>query len=241
MSGFLTALAFLTRVPIPRAAQTRIGDLARAAPWLPVVGALIGAAVALVVVAGAMVGPWVAALLGLLAWIWITGGLHVDGLADVADALGAAHGNAERFVEVARDPHLGSFGAMAIGLQLLAKLVLLAALAEAATSAEMLAGLALVAAWARWSALFVGRTVRPLTEGLGSKFCAGIEPHTVALQGAVLAIASFALAPPLLVALPLAALLIVYWKSRLGGITGDCLGAGIEATESLLLFALLFA
>lgn len=239
MNGFLAALAFLTRIPTPRLAAGGAGDIARAAPWLPVVGAIIGALVAAAVALGTAVNPWIGALFGVLAWVLVTGALHIDGLADVADGLGAAHGNPDRFVEVARDPHLGSFGAVAIALVLMAKLVLLAALAERAPLPEVAAGLALVTAWARWATLALGRAVPPLTEGLGSRLSAGIRTQVVALEGLVLAAVSVFVAPALLVAVPLAALFALYWRARLGGMTGDCHGASIEIMESLLLFALL--
>ena len=138
MTGLFIALRFLTRLPTPAVAPEAAGELARAAPWLPIVGALVGALVALAVALGTTINPWIGALLGLVTGVAVTGGLHVEGLGDVADGMGAAHGNPDRFVEVARDPHLGSFGAIAIALQLAAKLVLLAALAERATLSDVL-------------------------------------------------------------------------------------------------------
>ena len=241
MTGFVTALMFLTRLPVPGWATKEAGDLARAAPWLPVVGTLIGALVAAAVLLGELADPWLGALLGVLAWVLVTGGLHVDGLSDVADGLGAAHGNPERFVTVARDPHLGSFGAIAIVLQLATKLVLLAALARSATASELAAGLVLTAAWARWATLALGRIVPPLAAGLGSRLAAGIATRTVALEALVLAAATLYVAPLLLAALPLAVAFALYWRLRLGGMTGDCHGASIEIMESLLLALLLLS
>jgi adenosylcobinamide-GDP ribazoletransferase len=239
MTGLLIAIQFLTRIPTPPVAPEKAGDLARAAPWLPVVGAIVGALVAVAVSLGAYLGPWIGALVGLVVWVLVTGGLHLEGLGDVTDGLGAAHGNKDRFIAVARDPHLGSFGAIAIVLQLMAKLVLLAAVADKMGTEEMVVGLILVAAWARWGTLVLGRAVPPLTEGLGSRFAAGIDTRTVALEAAVLAIVSFNAAPFLLAALPLTAAFALYWRARLGGMTGDCHGASIEVMESLLLLALL--
>ncbi len=241
MTGFLIALRFLTRLPTPPLAPEVAGNLARAVPWMPVVGALVGLLVALAVALGTTITPWIGALLGLLVWVLVTGGLHMDGLGDVADALGAAHGNRDRFIEVARDPHLGSFGAIAICIQLLAKLVLLAALAERVTLQELLAGVVLTAAWARWATLLLGRAVPPMTEGLGSRLAAGIETRTLVLEGAALALASLFVAPLLIVAIPLALAFALYWRLRPGGVTGDCHGASIEIAESLLLLALLAA
>ncbi len=91
MQAFGHALQFLTRVPGLRLAAPREGDLSRAAVWFPLVGGLIGAALAAAMWAGAHASPWIGALLGLFVWVWITGGLHLDGLGDVADALAASH------------------------------------------------------------------------------------------------------------------------------------------------------
>jgi adenosylcobinamide-GDP ribazoletransferase len=239
MTGLFVALRFLTRLPTPALPPENAGDLARAAPWMPVVGAIVGALVAVALILGASISPWVAALAGLVAWVLITGGLHLEGLGDVADGLGAAHGNPERFLAVARDPHLGGFGAIAIGLQIAAKLVLLAALAERASTEGLVAGLILVAAWARWGALVLGRVVPPLTEGLASRLAAGIDTRVVVAQGIVLAAASLYVAPLLLAAVPLAIAFALYWRLRVGGMTGDCHGASIEVMESLLLLLLL--
>ncbi|HEX2841047.1 adenosylcobinamide-GDP ribazoletransferase [Hyphomicrobium sp.] len=237
MTGLFVALAFMTRLPTPRLPAD--SNLASAAPWLPVVGAIVGGLVTIAVALGSGVSPWIGALLGLLAWILVTGGLHVEGLGDVADGLGAAHGNRERFIEVARDPHLGGFGAIAIALQLLTKLVLLAVLAERATLGELVASLALVAAWARWAPLALGLAVPPLGEGMASRFVAGIDQRVVGLEAVVLAIATLVVAPVLLAALPLTAVLALYWRVRVGGMNGDCHGASIEVMESALLFLLL--
>src|SRR3546814_1262229 len=69
--------------------------------------------------------PWIAALFALAAWVGITGALHLDGLSDLADARGAAHGDRDKLLTVLADPHVGSFGVTVIVLQLLAKAVLL--------------------------------------------------------------------------------------------------------------------
>lgn len=237
MTGLFVALAFMTRLPTPRLPAN--SNLASAAPWLPVVGVIIGGLVAIAVALGSGVSPWIGALLGLLAWVLVTGGLHVEGLGDVADGLGAAHGNRERFIEVARDPHLGGFGAIAIALQLIAKLVLLAVFAERTTVGELVAGLALVAAWARWTTLALGLAVPPLGEGMASRFVVGIDRRVVGLEAVVLAVATLIVAPVLLAALPLTAALALYWRARVGGMNGDCHGASIEVMESALLFLLL--
>jgi adenosylcobinamide-GDP ribazoletransferase len=191
----------------------------------------MGIVLALALWTGQQASPWIGALVALVVWVWITGGLHLDGLGDVADALAAAHRSPERFLEVLRDPHVGAFGAMAIGLQLIAKLVLLAEI----SGLPALFALALVPAWARWGPLVWSLAVPPLASGSGERFSWQISRPMAAAQGLVLALLSLWLAPVLLGALLVIPAIAVYWKLRLGGITGDCLGAGVEITETLLL------
>lgn len=243
MAGFLIAVGFLTRLPAPGFAPERASDLGRAAPWLPVVGALVGLIVALAAALGSGAGPWVGALLALLAWTAVTGGLHLEGLGDVADGLGAAHGDPKRFIEVAKDPHTGAFGVIAIALQIATKLVLLAAMMQAAESdlLTIAAALALTAAWARWGTLVIARAVSPLGEGLASRLAAGVDPRVVAIEGVGLAIVSLFVAPMLIAAVPIAFGLAIYWRLRVGGVNGDCHGASIEITESALLLLLILA
>lgn len=232
LRDFLLALGFLTRIPV--SAQTTAAGLAGAKSFFPAVGVIIGIAVAIVCFALHASGPWVAALAGLAVWIGITGALHLDGLADVADALGAAHGDPERFHAVLKDPHVGSFAVTAVCLQVVAKLVLLAQLATGAFGW----GLVLVPAWARWGVLVWSGMLPALRPGLGQSIAAEPRWGTALAWAVVLALASVAVAPPMLAALVLVPAIVVYWQKKIGGVTGDCLGASIEVMETLLLLAL---
>ncbi|MDP2786739.1 MAG: adenosylcobinamide-GDP ribazoletransferase [Pseudomonadota bacterium] len=252
MRGLILAIQFLTRLPTPQVGEFRADDLARAALWFPFAGLLVGAVVAAALALGARVDPWLGALLGLLAWVWVTGALHLDGLCDLADALGAAHGDKNRLLSVLADPHVGAFGVVALVLQLLAKLVLLMLLARI----ELFLAVLLIPAWARLGTLVWARlpSIKP---GLGERFSwrctrnghAGsvrrqsrqrlrCPTWAIALWGAVL-LPACVLYPALLAA----PLLILAWRayllSRLGGMSGDALGAGVEWLESGLLLALL--
>ena len=236
LNGLRVALQFLTRLPVPPVRDRSPDDLARSAVWFPVAGALIGGFVALALWGGAWVGPAFGALCALVVWALITGALHLDGLGDVADGLGAAHRSRERFLEAVRDPHAGSFAVVAIVLQLLAKLVLLAELPGAPIGA-----LILVPAWARWAPLVLGPALPALGDGLGARFARGIGWRPAAFWALVLSAASLWLAPSLMGALVIVPALALFWKRRLGGITGDCHGASIEVTETLLLAVLVVA
>lgn len=231
LSTFGHAVQFLTRLPWPSVADFKPEDLSRSAGWFPVVGAIIGSIVALALWLGLQASPWIGALLALVAWVWVTGGLHLDGLGDVADGFGAAHRSPDRFLEVLRDPHVGSFGVMAIGLQLIAKLVLLAEI----SGFSALLGLVLVPAWARWGTQAWSLAVPPISSGSGERFSWRINRPVVGLQACALALLSIWVAPVLLGALLIIPAIAVYWKRRLGFISGDCLGASVEVTETLLL------
>jgi adenosylcobinamide-GDP ribazoletransferase len=232
---FLLAVQFLTRIPTPSTVKLDPAELSRSSVFFPLVGLIVGVAVALAAKFGAYINTPVAGLAGVLVWVLITGGLHLDGLGDVADALGAAHGNPERFQEVLRDPHAGSFAVIAINLQIVAKLVLIISVAGRGS----VWALAIIPAWARWGALFWAHAVPPLRAGTGERFSRDISLHSIAGWGLALAFASAWIAPTLLAALLVVPGVALYWRWRVGGITGDCLGASIEVTESLLLLALL--
>lgn len=230
MKGLFAALAFLTRLPTPRG----WGDVefARALPFYPVAGLVVGAFVAAAGWAGGLVDPWLGALLALLAWVALTGALHLDGLADLADGLGAAHGDRERLLRVMADPHIGRFGVVALVLQLLAKLLLLQLLLQGGWVL-----LLAVPAVARLGPLLWAKLLPPLkASGLGAAIARGTSWPLIA--GWLVALAATALfLPPLLAAFLLLPALALWFRAKLGGMTGDAHGAGIELMESALLLA----
>lgn len=241
MRGLILAVQFLTRLPTPALKDFRPEQLAGASVWFPLVGLLLGGLVAGAAWLGGRVDPWLGALLALVAWVGVTGSLHLDGLADLADALGAAHRHAdpqarrEKLLAVLADPHLGVFGAVALFLQLLAKLVLLMLAVKAGAHLALI----LVPAWARWGVLPWSRlpSIKP---GLGERFAWRVGPAPILAWGLVLAVASLEI--PALGAAPV---FVLVWREflrrRLGGMTGDALGAGVEWMETLTLLALAVA
>ncbi len=233
MKGLAIALMFLTRLPMPRV-HGDDQDFARSMRWFPAAGLVIGALLVAAAALGLMVDSWTAALCALLMWAWITGGLHLDGLSDLADARGAAHKDRARFLAVMADPHVGSFGVVAIVLQLLAKLVLLHGVAETGSLAALLC----IPFAARIGPLVWTLWLPPLHAGLGARFATGIAPRHLLLWALPLG-ASALLYPPMLAA-PALILLWGWWlKRHVGGVSGDCHGAGIELVETGLLAALL--
>lgn len=231
--GFWVALQFLTRLPTPRVDDSRSDDLARAALYFPAAGLVIGICLALIMRILLGVNPWIAAIAVLVAWIWITGALHLDGLGDVADAFGAAHGRPDRFVAVLGDPHAGSFAVVVIALQIAAKLVLLAHLPAAMAPWALI----LIPAWARWGTQVWSAWLPSLKPGLGASVTNSVGWPVIAGWGVALTVVAAIGARPTLLALLVIPGIVFYWQRRLGGITGDGLGASIEVTETLLLFA----
>ncbi|MFZ3194429.1 MAG: adenosylcobinamide-GDP ribazoletransferase, partial [Moraxellaceae bacterium] len=174
---------------------------------------------------------WLAAWFGLLFWLLVTGGLHLDGLADLSDALGASHRDPERLLAVMKDPHLGSFGVLSLCALLSGKLILL----MLTIAAEQWLALLLIPAWARFG-VFYWQTL-PLLQasGMAEQFGWSVRRTTRSLWLLLLLLLSAAYCPALLFA-PVVIFLYRHWlQQAVGGVSGDCLGAGVEVTELGLL------
>jgi adenosylcobinamide-GDP ribazoletransferase len=229
-------MQFLTRIPVPGVADFSPADLSRSAAWFPVVGLIVGALVALVTFALGYRSHWLAAVVGVLAWVWLTGAMHLDGLADLSDALGASHRDPQRFLAVLADPHVGTFGIVSIVLMLMLKAAALALL-----TTDALWGVPLILAWARLGTLAWSRWLPPLKPGHGERFSWQLSSGWVAFWTVLLLGASVAVAPVLCAAPLIIGAWGLWLKVRLGGVTGDCLGAGVEVTEGALLLLLALA
>lgn len=239
MLGLLTALGFLTVIPIPPNAA-RAADLGRAAAWFPLVGLSLGGVVAAAFWGfSALFPPLVAAALTVLVWAALTGGLHLDGLADCGDGLLAA-ASPERRLEIMRDPRVGAFGALALSLHLSLKVAAVAAL----PAASGLIALPAAAALARWLIVALARQPAARPSGLGAAFATGLTGRAIAAAALIplVLIGLGVLAAPRLVLAAalthLAALGIARAaRARLGGVTGDVLGLTVEAAETLTVLA----
>ncbi|MDX5982695.1 adenosylcobinamide-GDP ribazoletransferase [Sphingomonas echinoides] len=234
MKSVLLAIQFLTRLPTPQVQATE-RDFARSMRWFPAVGLIIGALVAGGAWLGAQLDGWVAALAAVAVWVGVTGALHLDGLADLADGYGAAHKDRARLLAVMADPHVGSFGVVAIVLQLLAKLVLVHALIAAG---DVFPALILLPFAARIGPLVWTLWLPPLHAGLGARFVEHVRVSHIVGWSVALA-AGAIVVPAILLAVPLIALWGVWLRRTLGGVSGDCHGAGIELVETGLLLAVL--
>jgi cobalamin 5'-phosphate synthase/cobalamin synthase len=235
--GFRQALAFLT--PLGGAAAPSGSALV----WFPVVGAALGLALGAVWWGtDDLLGPLAAAAVVVAADLALTGALHFDGLLDSADGL-LPHLSGERRLEVMADPHVGAFAVATGGSALLLRTAALAALGAARPL--LLAALWCLARTAMAVTALTGRYARP--EGLASSFLRPSEPGfspwvAPAAIGGVLALALAGADDPgsvvaVLAAVAAAAAVAALAHRRVGGFTGDTLGAGGVVAETVGLLA----
>ena len=238
MHSLRVAFAVMSTLPPKYLGDWSPGDSGRASVWYPFVGLVIGALTWLAW-AGAMFAfpPLVAGVITLIVWVALTGGLHLDGLADCCDGLFAS-APMERRLEIMKDPHVGAFAAIGLILVLFLKATALVALSSAPSLSILLA-----ASLARWCILPAGLFPLARPSGKGADFALGFRRAFI-IWGAIL---------PLAIALVLgirgvlsalagigtAAIILQFAKSRIGGVTGDVLGAVVETVETAVLLTFL--
>jgi adenosylcobinamide-GDP ribazoletransferase len=226
------AFQFLTRLPIPQAPFAPDG-LARAVKFFPLVGLVIGAGAALLQkVLSPHLGRPASALAVLLYLVLITGCLHEDGLADVADSLGGW--NPEQRLAILHDSRIGSFGAAALVLSLLSRGVLIAGLPLEHFTAYLVSAHVLC----RWSTLPLSYYLPPARDSKGQ----GARIARLTSAGSLIAGSVFTLATvvvvlhkaaiaPVLSAIAVSLLGCIFYMRKFGGVTGDCFGATNQITE----------
>lgn len=231
-----TAVAFLTRLPVRLEMPV---PLAAASRGFPLAGALVGGVAAVVLGLAHLAGipPLVAALLAVGVGTVVTGALHEDGLADSADGLFSGRSR-ERVLEIFRDSRIGTFGALALILSVGLRTTALATLLDGA--AALIAVHALSRGWLPW---LMRKDTPARADGLAAE--AGKPSAEAALWAAGLgiAIAVVALGPgPALLAAAVSAAaalgVAALARRRLGGYTGDTLGAAEQMAEIGALLAL---
>ena len=238
--SFLIALQFLTRFPVNIGGELPADALAESARFFPVIGALVGAgAIGIDLLVGSRGGRSVSVVLMLIYFVVITGGLHEDGLADAADGFGGGW-TKDRVLAIMRDSNIGSFGALALGFSLLSRFVFLTSLPATSFHDVVLAGQVLN----RWSMLPLAYWLPPARneDGQGARMARKTSTTSlVAGTGFTLVVVSIAcgLAGVLMIAIGcgVATLTGAYYRRRIGGITGDCLGATCQVTECAVYLA----
>ncbi|WP_336274432.1 adenosylcobinamide-GDP ribazoletransferase [Vreelandella indica] len=236
--GALLALQFLTRIPIPVAAPWIPENRRWAVRAYPLVGLLIGAVLAVVAFGMQNVPAPITALTLLSIWVAISGGLHLDGVMDIADALGSNQPLARRW-EIMKDPQIGSFGMLALVFLLAWKAVLLWALLAYHAPWWWLLIVPALGRWAGVALLVLTPCAQP--KGLAWSWQQSLSGQDVALALVpVLLIALLAPAIVLMVLTVTVFVLLIRWLMlRLfNGMNGDMVGATIEGGELWLLILL---
>lgn len=243
---FWAMLSFITRLPVPgRWSQgLEFDQYSRGIVTFPLIGLLLGALSGLVfMLFQAWCGAPLAALFTVLALALMTGGFHLDGLADTCDGVFSARSR-ERMLEIMRDSRLGTHGGLALIFVLLAKVLVISELALRGT--PMLAALAVACAVGRGTAvLLMYRHRYAREEGLGNVFIGHVTGTQTCFTLGLAAILAAVLLPgmqgvaALVVTMVTIFLLGQLLKRTLGGQTGDTLGAAIELGELIFLLALL--
>lgn len=238
MKHLLTAFNLMTTLPLPASKDWQTGDSGRASVWYPFVGLVIGGLTWLMWMGASRLSQSaapVAGILTLVVWVTLTGGLHLDGLADCSDGL-LASTTIERRLEIMKDPRLGTFGGISLILVLLLKAAVLSSLTP-----QSALGIILAASLARWCILPAGLLPLARPSGMGADFKAGFRNWFIA-AGAVIPLAlSIALGARGLVSLAAgllaAALVLRLAQSRINGVTGDVFGMTVEVVEVVSLLA----
>ncbi|MCL2789828.1 MAG: adenosylcobinamide-GDP ribazoletransferase [Desulfobulbus sp.] len=251
MRALILMIQFMTRYPIPMAVEFTAERFVQGMKWMPLVGLLVALpAAGGVVLADWLLGRELAAIVAVILLIGVTGGLHLDGLADSADGL-FSYRSRERMLEIMRDSRLGVNGVIAVVLAILLKYLFLYAIAAdgvvpAVLVAPVVGRMALV--WHSASAQYARqeRGIGDFVNQTGLMQAGSATLLSLLLVSGILFFGGVRLTlvpwltlifhlPPIALATGFAA----YVNRRLGGITGDTIGASIELSELLCFFVAL--
>ncbi len=241
------ALQFLTRVPVPalnsvHADIVKIG-LAKSVIWFSVIGGIVGAFTASILIAADHLWPRIIAVfVGLIVEARLTGAFHEDAVADFCDGFGGGM-TPQRIHEIMKDSRIGSYGALGMGLAVALRAALLIALPNPLIFPALIAS----ASFGRYTAVTLMAITPPLIQigGLGKDIGAQVRLTQWGIASVLTLpfIALFAIAMPIPLLIAVAATLIftVWFRKfvlqNLGGITGDCLGFGVYAGQLFVLLA----
>ena len=244
MKSFVLMVTFLTRIPLKMNFEISDDDFTKGIWYMPVIGLLIGIILyGLYFIASQYFSPIVTSAIIIIIYIFITGGLHLDGLADTSDAV-FSYRSRERMLEIMKDSHIGTFGVVAIVLYLLGMAAFLTEVPETCLFFPLIGRSA--------SLLSCASNSYARTSGMGKSIIDGTKPKhvifamilTVISAAALYFISANAAASIIVIIAFAVSMLSVFFISRsisrkLGGITGDVIGFVIE-TSSLIYVAIYY-
>lgn len=246
---FCAALRFFTRLPVPAWVGHSQDQLNHAARYFPLVGIMIGAIGAgVTAVLGWWLPPSLAILLGMAATLLATGAFHEDGFADSCDGFGGGWSQAQ-VLTIMKDSRIGSYGAIGMTMMLLAKFTALGEIYAAFGLGKLAAALIAAHALSRFASTVLIYALDYVREDASSKS----KPLAQRMgRGELLTAAVFGFAPCILMPQPQVWVTLVvvafvtagaarYFVKRIGGYTGDCLGATQQVAELTFYMGLLCA
>lgn len=236
----MTALAFLTRIPVRNAGETPEA-IGQSASVFPVIGALVGLAEVLVLwTCRRLMPPGLTATLIVLTGILLTGALHLDGLADMADGFGGGR-TRDDVLRIMRDHQIGTYGAIALIMMVVLQISAIANLIEHDLADRFLV---VAPAASRWAMVLLGRRLPYARSdtGLGRALTDHVRDRDVWTSTALVLAIAVGLAREagivsLAFTLTVTAGLGLLCRRRIGGITGDTLGANAVLCETIVLVA----
>lgn len=237
MKKFLIALQFLTILPIKIKSGITPREIGRSLAYFPIVGALIGSTLALSLFVFGFLPHLVTAVLVLIGSVLITGGVHLDGFADTCDGFYGAKPK-EKILEIMRDSRVGVMGVIGVVTLLLLKFTLIVSIPQNI----LWRALIMMVVFARWSQVLACYTSNYARKEGKAEYFIEYNSKKEFFLGGLFAMALFLLLMKLkgiiLLALSLLPILlfITYVKRRIGGMTGDTIGATSEVAEIAVLF-----
>jgi adenosylcobinamide-GDP ribazoletransferase len=241
LSAFVAAMQTLTHVPLASASAPSAKALAWSAVFYPVAGLFLGAAgIGVYLLALSLFPASVAALLVLAAWMLLTGALHEDGIADTFDAFGSQHSRGD-ILRVMKDSRIGVYGALALVVSQLLRWQTLAAL----PAGEIVAALVASQVFPRAGIVTLAFLAGPASGGTGGAFASALRARHVVCAWllAVVLLAPLQQWGAMMLVMSVCLVIVVaarrYFHGRLGGVTGDCLGAANQIQEIVVLLAIL--
>ncbi len=240
ITPFLLALQFLTRIPVPINLVVSNEQWGKTVLFYPLVGLIIGYLLALIVILLPENSMNLQAAIVLTFWVLITGGLHLDGLADCADAWAGSLDNPQRSLEIMKDPRSGAIAVVTLILVLLLKW---AALSELLRQPDFLSHLIIIPVLGRCAILGLMLSTNYISrDGLGEKLNAylpKVATMTIVLISMVIGFYLMGYESLIFAVLIIFSIRFLS-QQRLGGVTGDVYGASVELVETGLLIAVIF-
>ena len=239
MKYFLIALQFLTRIPVKIKDKIEDRDYGYSMAWFPTVGLILGLILALVFkLAIVLFNPAIAVVLAITAYMFLTGALHIDGLSDACDGLYGGKGDKIKTLEIMKDSRIGTIGALALVLDIGLRFALLYSLPVSRIPASLI----LMVVLGRWGQVFFCLNAPSArAESRGGYFSSSLTPGIFGFSSITMFGICLFLLKPFSLALLLVFLVLIirlaknYFARKIGGITGDAIGAVNEGIEILVL------